>query len=301
MNDFSQFDWIDGLLDIEDEKSDGSIDQKVCPKKKVIDTCAVEEDVVQGDDAAEKDNFDLRKVFKSCEKKRQLRLTLQNLHKLQEKCNYNMSSEDLEEIFFAIYRLYPEDGKKLFEIEMKSNTVYESNVKMQKKNENSLDTCSLLLPSALVGKNETFEIRTGFVFVCSQGTERECLEKCLFGLAKKEMEIIKHLSPSHQYLFLLNYDTDELIGVYEPISVPALDIDPHAWTDEKNLKTRGSMRRKDFKTSYPAQIKVRCVKKFSSLPKSTYLPIIRRKKYMPISEKQTMSLIRAYQNQKPAS
>jgi len=99
---------------------------------------------------------------------------------------------------------------------------------------------------------------SGYVFVCNNRTERECLEKKLFGLQKSKWDRVSQVKRG-DILFLLNYVTNRLHGVFEATSDGMLDMDPSA-----------------FDGYFPAQVRVRRKMRCSSLDEASLLPLIKR-------------------------
>lgn len=118
-----------------------------------------------------------------------------------------------------------------------------------------------LLPGVLYeAKEESKEVRvpSGYVFLCSNRTERECLEKKLFGSPKSEWNRVSQVKEG-DILFLLNYQSNRLHGVFEAVSDGGMDIDPYA-----------------FDGRFPAQVSVRRKIRSSSLDEVALLPLIKR-------------------------
>jgi len=80
----------------------------------------------------------------------------------------------------------------------------------------------------------------GFIFKCTEKTERECLDRLLLGTDKLAGDEVLSLQPGDR-LFLLNLGSDRLLGMFEAESCGQKNIVPEAW-----------------KGRYPYQIKVRC-------------------------------------------
>ncbi len=85
-------------------------------------------------------------------------------------------------------------------------------------------------------KKEEFE---GYVFLCSDSTEEECLERSLFGGGEKYANRVKGIEKGKK-LFLYNYQSKKLHGVFEAATNLKENIVPKAWGGE-----------------YPMQIKVK--------------------------------------------
>ena len=75
-------------------------------------------------------------------------------------------------------------------------------------------------------------------------TEAECLDNLLFGLPKSNIGRMQSIGPDTD-IFLLNYNSDKVHGVFRSVAKPALNIDQLAWGGQKG---KGS--------PWPAQLKV---------------------------------------------
>ena len=67
-----------------------------------------------------------------------------------------------------------------------------------------------------------------FIMLCDRRTEEECLRRNLFGDKAKKLESIEKIE-SGDIGFMLNVETDELIGVFRACSQPRLHIEADAW------------------------------------------------------------------------
>jgi len=118
------------------------------------------------------------------------------------------------------------------------------------------------LPSGVLyeAEQETKEARppAGYVFLCNNWTERECLEKKLFGAPKSEWNRVSQVKKG-DILFLLNYQTNRLQGVFEAVSDGMMDIEPYA-----------------FDGYFPSQVRVRRKMRCPSLDQAALLPLIKR-------------------------
>jgi DNA modification methylase len=79
---------------------------------------------------------------------------------------------------------------------------------------------------------------TGFIFACTKSSQNECLQRMLFGTSKQYGAAAIRVKKG-AFLFLLNLDTDLLLGVFRAVSDEKLHIEPDAW-----------------KGNYPYQVKV---------------------------------------------
>lgn len=68
----------------------------------------------------------------------------------------------------------------------------------------------------------------GHVFVCTQKTEAECFERCIFGSAKAYGSPVLKIRKG-DVMFLHNVDTNMLSGVFRAASRGKLNIEPDAW------------------------------------------------------------------------
>ena len=73
-----------------------------------------------------------------------------------------------------------------------------------------------------------FQFERGFIMLCNDRTEGECLERNLFGDKAKKLQYLDEIKPGDIGL-LLNIDKDELIGIFRACSEPQLHIEPGAW------------------------------------------------------------------------
>jgi len=75
------------------------------------------------------------------------------------------------------------------------------------------------------------EASAGFVFLCSDITEAECLKRSLFGGKEKYVNRVRGLEKGHK-LFLYNYNTKKLHGVFEATTGMQENIVKNAWNGE---------------------------------------------------------------------
>jgi hypothetical protein len=99
---------------------------------------------------------------------------------------------------------------------------------------------------------------TGWVFLCNNSTETECLATKLFGSPKREWNIVSQVKKG-DILFLLNYETNRLHGVFEAVTDGEMNIEPYG-----------------FDGYFPAQVRVIRKLKCSSADKGALLPLIKR-------------------------
>jgi hypothetical protein len=85
--------------------------------------------------------------------------------------------------------------------------------------------------------------RAWFFMICTNETEKECLERGLFGDQEWLFPYLKVIKKG-DIGFLINISNDEIIGVFEAVEPARLNIVPEAWGGR-----------------FPAQIKVKLITK----------------------------------------
>jgi len=117
-----------------------------------------------------------------------------------------------------------------------------------------------LPPSESLPRNETVG---GYIFVCNNDTMAENLKRELFGLPPRYRDSVRQITPGLP-LFLYNYSTHQLHGVFEAASFGGSNIDPTAWEDKKyNGESR-----------FPAQVRVITRKVCEPLEEDSFRPIL---------------------------
>ena len=91
----------------------------------------------------------------------------------------------------------------------------------------------------------------GYIFVCTEATEKECFEMNLFGGPAKMEEKISKISDESAIFLLRKAGSGESImyGVFMSDGIPKCNIKPNAWEGK-----------------YPAQVRVKQYFKFCNLP-----------------------------------
>ncbi|XP_002980634.2 B2 protein [Selaginella moellendorffii] len=117
-----------------------------------------------------------------------------------------------------------------------------------------------LPPSEMLPRNETLG---GYIFVCNNDTMQEDLKRQLFGLPQRYRDSVRAIQPGLP-LFLYNYTTHQLHGVYEAASFGGSNIDPTAWEDKK---CRGESR-------FPAQVRIRVRMNYKPLEEDAFRPVL---------------------------
>jgi len=101
-------------------------------------------------------------------------------------------------------------------------------------------------------------VPNGYVFICSHGTERECFERKLFAMPMSDWNRVSRVKKG-DILFLLNYQSNRLHGVFEATADGTLNTEPYA-----------------FDGRFPAQVRVRRKMWCPPLDETALLPLIKR-------------------------
>uniref|UniRef100_A0A0C9QTT4 TSA: Wollemia nobilis Ref_Wollemi_Transcript_10175_1784 transcribed RNA sequence n=1 Tax=Wollemia nobilis TaxID=56998 RepID=A0A0C9QTT4_9CONI len=128
-------------------------------------------------------------------------------------------------------------------------------------NNSALDKRFKTLPSTeMLPRNE---ILGGYIFVCNNDTMQEDLKRQLFGLPQRYRDSVRAITPGLP-LFLYNYTTHQLHGIFEAASFGGSNIDPTAWEDKK---CKGESR-------FPAQVRIRVRKLCKPLEEDAFRPVL---------------------------
>ncbi|KAG7022663.1 hypothetical protein SDJN02_16397, partial [Cucurbita argyrosperma subsp. argyrosperma] len=138
---------------------------------------------------------------------------------------------------------------------------------------NSIDKRFKTLPATeTLPRNE---VLGGYIFVCNNDTMQEDLKRQLFGncanfsdlgmacLPPRYRDSVRAITPGLP-LFLYNYTTHQLHGIFEAASFGGSNIDPTAWEDKK---CKGESR-------FPAQVKIRIRKLCRALEEDSFRPVL---------------------------
>ncbi|CAA7409106.1 unnamed protein product [Spirodela intermedia] len=107
------------------------------------------------------------------------------------------------------------------------------------------------------------EVLGGYIFVCNNDTMQEDLKRQLFGLPPRYRDSVRAITPGLP-LFLYNYTTHQLHGIFEAASFGGTNIDPTAWEDKK---CKGESR-------FPAQVRIRVRKLCKALEEDAFRPVL---------------------------
>ncbi|RWW24351.1 hypothetical protein GW17_00011365 [Ensete ventricosum] len=128
-------------------------------------------------------------------------------------------------------------------------------------NNNVVDKRFKTLPSTeMLPRNE---VLGGYIFVCNNDTMQEDLKRQLFGLPPRYRDSVRAITPGLP-LFLYNYTTHQLHGIFEAASFGGSNIDPTAWEDKK---CKGESR-------FPAQVRIRVRKLCKPLEEDAFRPVL---------------------------
>ncbi|CAN0855052.1 B2 protein [Linum grandiflorum] len=125
----------------------------------------------------------------------------------------------------------------------------------------------------------------GAIFMSNRETKEECLRLKLFGLPPSHAKFVSHVKDG-MFLFLFEYQSRELHGVFQATSDGAVDIVPHAYSNS-GMK-------------YPAQVKFKTILPCTPLPESLFSGAIRDnyfskyKFHFGLSERQVQNLIELF-------
>ncbi|KAM3405037.1 hypothetical protein ACQJBY_007868 [Aegilops geniculata] len=147
---------------------------------------------------------------------------------------------------------------------------------------NSVDKRFKTLPtSEMLPRNE---VLGGYIFVCNNDTMQEDLKRQLFGLPARYRDSVRAITPGLP-LFLYNYTTHQLHGVFEAASFGGSNIDPTAWEDKK---CKGESR-------FPAQVRIRIRRLCKALEEDAFRPVLHHydgpKFRLELSIAETLSLL----------
>lgn len=126
---------------------------------------------------------------------------------------------------------------------------------------NAVDKRFKTLPAAeILPRNE---VLGGYIFVCNNDTMQEDLKRQLFGLPPRYRDSVRAITPGLP-LFLYNYTTHQLHGIFEASGFGGSNIDATAWEDKK---CKGESR-------FPAQVRIRIRKICKALEEDAFRPVL---------------------------
>ncbi|KAL0692605.1 hypothetical protein Bca4012_059785 [Brassica carinata] len=143
-----------------------------------------------------------------------------------------------------------------------NGNVVVANKELSKHNSNdNVDKRFKTLPaSETLPRNE---VLGGYIFVCNNDTMEEDLKRHLFGLPPRYRDSVRAITPGLP-LFLYNYTTHQLHGIFEATTFGGTNIDATAWEDKK---CKGESR-------FPAQVRIRVRKICKALEEDSFRPVL---------------------------
>lgn len=124
----------------------------------------------------------------------------------------------------------------------------------------------------------------GYIFVCNNDTMEENLKRQLFGLPQRYRDSVRAIQPGLP-LFLYNYTSHQLHGIFEASSFGGSNIDPTAWEDKKS----------PGESRFPAQVRIRVRKRCKALNEEQFRPVLHHydgpKFRLQLSVPETLSLL----------
>ncbi|KAG6541734.1 hypothetical protein Mapa_016746 [Marchantia paleacea] len=133
----------------------------------------------------------------------------------------------------------------------------------------------------------------GFIFVCNNETMGEDFERHLFGLPQRYHDSVKAIQPGLP-LFLYNYTTRCLHGVFEASSDGGLNIEPDAWGENKESRKNG----RQSVSRFPAQVRVRWREERPPLEEERFRPVLYHydgpKFRLQLSESEAQELLKLF-------
>ncbi|KAI3725932.1 hypothetical protein L1987_65728 [Smallanthus sonchifolius] len=145
--------------------------------------------------------------------------------------------------------------------DLNSSSSNNSNSNDSNNNNNAADKRFKTLPAAETLPRD--EVLGGYIFVCNNDTMQEDLKRQLFGLPPRYRDSVRAITPGLP-LFLYNYTTHQLHGIFEATTFGGSNIDPTAWEDKK---CKGESR-------FPAQVRIRIRKVCKALEEDAFRPVL---------------------------
>ncbi|CAN8272774.1 unnamed protein product [Cochlearia groenlandica] len=157
---------------------------------------------------------------------------------------------------------------------------------------NGLDKRFKTLPPAeALPRNETIG---GYIFVCNNETMEENLKRQLFGLPPRYRDSVRAITPGLP-LFLYNYSTHQLHGIYQASSFGGTNIEVNAFEDKK-CGGGGESR-------FPAQVRAITRKVCLPLEEDSFRPILHHydgpKFRLELTVPEVLSLLDIFYDQNP--
>ncbi|KAG5379538.1 hypothetical protein IGI04_027380 [Brassica rapa subsp. trilocularis] len=156
-------------------------------------------------------------------------------------------------------------------------------------NNNNDKRFKTLPPAEALPRNETIG---GYIFVCNNDTMEENLKRQLFGLPPRYRDSVRAITPGLP-LFLYNYSTHQLHGIYQAASFGGTNIELSAFEDKK---CPGESR-------FPAQVRAITRKVCLPLEEDSFRPILHHydgpKFRLELTVPEVLSLLDIFAEQNP--
>lgn len=228
-------------------------------------------------------NMDLK--MNEATTKSSLRNSIYNLNSMYQKNNVNSVSNfkmnaGITKFANSIVVKDANNNSNIINANNNNNNINGSN--NNNNNNNIVDKRFKTLPSTeMLPRNE---ILGGYIFVCNNDTMQEDLKRQLFGLPPRYRDSVRAITPGLP-LFLYNYTTHQLHGIFDAASFGGSNIDPTAWEDKK---CKGESR-------FPAQVRIRVRKLCKPLEEDAFRPVLHHydgpKFRLELSIAETLSLL----------
>ncbi|KAI4348313.1 hypothetical protein L6164_009048 [Bauhinia variegata] len=190
---------------------------------------------------------------------------------LDSKITENVSKSSLRNDIYNMNAVYQKNNVSVGN--MNSSNKYSGNMQNNKESNNNSNNNNEVTNSNAADKrfktlpaSETLprnEVLGGYIFVCNNDTMQEDLKRQLFGLPPRYRDSVRAITPGLP-LFLYNYTTHQLHGIFEAASFGGSNIDPTAWEDKK---CKGESR-------FPAQVRIRVRKLCKALEEDAFRPVL---------------------------
>lgn len=131
----------------------------------------------------------------------------------------------------------------------------------------------------------------GYIFLCDNNTENECLSRLLFGTNNTKIyESTFSKINVGDYLFLYNYDSGEIKGIFRALTRCDKNIEPDAWKDSNRRGYPWQVRVDDSMLFNSPLNRSQIEKLISFIPKNPIYPV------SIIDEKNIYQLIEKFEN-----